>query len=214
MRSPIELSKSLRSSKRKPSPYAHQGVLVRLRHRDDREVTDIAKAAQSDATKVARMLIEEALTARRMKRDQKDATSEVVAKAQREAMADSLLPVTRELKAMRGELQAFNDEFLRTRDEHTETLNYLRRAATRLVMDVVGLHLLMRNYVHTFLQMFLQRAGSKKDASEVNESYSADYKKFMQEGRAEAERLADGDAESLLQKGAQTFYGTDLSGGM
>ncbi len=96
---------------------------MRLRHYDDRQVKDIAKAAQSDATKVARMLIEEALTARRLKRDQKDATSEVVAKAQRDAMADSLNPVTRELKAMRGELQAFNDEVLRTRDEHTETLN-------------------------------------------------------------------------------------------
>lgn len=214
MRNTIEFSKSLRSSKRKPSPYAHQGVLVRLRHHDDRQVKDIAKAAQSDATKVARMLIEEALTARRMKRDQKDATSEVVAKAQRDAMAASLNPLTREMKEMRGELQAFNDEFLRTRDEHTETLNYLRRAATRLVMDVVGLHLLMRNYVYTFLSIFLTKAGVIKDAAEFNAEYSADYKKFMQEGRAEAERLADGDAESLLQKGAQTLYSTDVSGGM
>ncbi len=187
---------------------------MRLRHYDDRQVKDIAKAAQSDATKVARMLIEEALTARRLKRDQKDATSEVVAKAQREAMADSLNPVTRELKAMRGELQALNDEFLRARNEHTETLNYLRRAATRLVMDVVGLHLLMRNYVYTFLSIFLSKAGIKKDAAEVNAEYSANFKKFTLEGRAEAERLADGDAESLLQKGAQTFYSTDVSGGM
>ncbi len=214
MRSTIELSKSLRSSKRKPSPYAHQGVLVRLRHRDDREVKDIAKAAQSDATKVARMLIEEALLARRLKRDQTDATSEVVAKAQRDAMAASLNPLTREMKEMRGELQALNDEFLRTRNEQTETLNYLRRAATRLVMEVVCFHLLMRNYVHTFLSIFVSKAGVKKDAAEFNAEYSAAYKKFMQEGRAEAERLADGDAESLLQKGAQTFYSTDVSGGM
>jgi hypothetical protein len=81
-------------------------------------------------------------------------------------------------------------------------------------MDVVGFHLLLRNYVHTFLSIFISKAGVKKDAAEVNSEYSANYKKFMLEGRAEAERLADGDAESLLQKGAQTFYSTDVSGGM
>ncbi len=210
---------TLRGKRR--SPFASDTISTRLAHSDDREFRQLVQSEKKDEAKLSRELISEGLRNRRLRRDQKDATSEVVAKAQREAMADSLTPLTREMKAMRGELQAFNDEFLRTRDkqaetlnEQVETLNYLRRAATRLVMDVVGFHLLLRNYVHTFLSIFISKAGVKKDAAEVNSEYSANYKKFMEEGRAEAERLADGDAESLLQKGAQTFYSTDVSGGM
>ncbi len=203
---------TLRGKRR--SPFAAATISTRLAHGDDREFRQRVQSENKDEAKLSRELISEGLRNRRLKRDQKDATSEVVAKAQWEAMADSLTPLTREMKAMRGELQTFNDEFLRTRDEQLETLRYLRRAATRLVMDVVAFHLLLRNYVHTFLQIFLQRTGVKKDVSEVNAGYSADYKKFMQEGRAEAERLADGDAESLLQKGAETFYGMNVSGGM
>ncbi len=163
---------------------------------------------------MARKLISEALFARRMKRDQKDATTTVIYEAQRKAMADSLDLVTTELKEMRGELQTLNDTVVKARDEHTETLNYLRRAATRLVMDVVGFHLLLRNYVHTFLSIFVSRAGVKKDAAVINSEYSANYKMFMEEGRAEAERLADGDAESLLQKGGQIVYKTEINGAM
>lgn len=196
------------------SPYAEKTISTRLTHGDDRELRSIAKSEETDDAKMARKLISEALFARRMKRDQKDATTTVIYEAQRKAMADSLDLVTTELKDMRGKLQTLTDTVVRARDEHTETLNYLRRAATRLVMDVVGLHLLMRNYVYTFLSIFISKAGINKNAAEVNAEYSANYKKFMQEGRAEAERLADGDAESLLQKGAQTFYGTDVSGGM
>lgn len=199
---------------KKRSRFAEKVIGTRLPHGDDREVRQIAQSEGTDEAKVVRALVAEALFARRMKRDQKDATANVVYEAQRKAMADSLSLVTSELKDMRGELQTLNDTVVRARDEHTETLNYLRRAATRLVMDVVGFHLLLRNYVHTFLSIFLSKAGLKKDAAEVNAEYSANYKKFMQEGRAEAERLADGDAESLLQKGAQTLYGTDLSGGI
>lgn len=196
------------------SPYAEKTICTRLTHGDDRELRSITKSEETDDAKVARKLISEALFARRMKRDQKDATTTVIYEAQRKAMSDSLSLVTGELKEMRGELQILTDTVVRARDEHTETLNYLHRAATQLVMDVVGLHLLMRNYIHTFLSIFLTKAGVKKDAAEVNSEYSTAYKKFMQEGRAEAERLADGDAESLLQKGAQTLYSTDVSGGM
>jgi len=202
------------SKGKKRSPYAEKTICTRLTHGDDRELRSIAESEETDEAKIARKLISEALFARRMKRDQKDATTTVVYEAQRKAMSDSLSLVTSELKEMRGELQTLNDTFVRARDEHTETLNYLRRAATRLVMEVVCFHLLMRNYVHTFLSIFVSKAGVRKDAAEFNAEYSADYKKFMQEGRAEAERLADGDAESLLQKGAQTLYGTDLSGGI
>lgn len=196
------------------SAYAEKTISTRLTHGDDRELRSIAKSEETDDAKMARKLISEALFARRMKRDQKDATTTVIYEAQRKAMGDSLDLVTSELKEMRGKLQTLNDTVVRARDEHTETLNYLRRAATRLVMEVVCFHLLMRNYVHTFLSIFVSKAGLKKDAAEVNSEYSANYRKFMQEGRAEAERLADGDAESLLQKGAQTLYSTDVRGGM
>jgi hypothetical protein len=196
------------------SPYAEKTISTRLTHGDDRELRSIAKSEETDDAKVARKLISEALFARRMKRDQKDATTTVIYEAQRKAMSDSLSLVTGELKEMRGELQTLTDTVVRARDEHTETLNYLRRAATRLVMDVVAFHLLMRNYVYTFLSIFISKAGVKKDASEVTAEYSAAYKKFMQEGRAAAERLGDGDVEILRQQGAQIIYKTDVSGGM
>ncbi len=196
------------------SVYAEKTISTRLTHADDRELRSIAKSEGTDDAKVARKLISEALFARRIKRDQKDATSEVVAKAQRDAMSASLNPLTLEMKEMRGELQAFSDEFVRARDEQAETLNYLRRACARLVMEVIGIHLLMRNYVHTFFPIFLSKGTVRKDQAEVNAAYSADYQKFLQEGRAAAERLADGDVENLRQQGAQILYKTDVSGGM
>ncbi len=202
------------SKGKKRSPYAEKTICTRLTHGDDRELRSIAESEETDEAKMARKLISEALFARRMKRDQKDATTTVIYEAQRKAMADSLDLVTTELKEMRGELQTLNDTVVKARDEHTETLNYLRRAATRLVMDVVGFHLLLRNYVHTFLSIFVSRAGVKKDAAVINSEYSANYKMFMEEGRAEAERLADGDAESLLQKGGQIVYKTEINGAM
>jgi hypothetical protein len=168
---------------------------------DHKEIMNLSTATGQPQAQIARELIAEALKARRMKAIGKDEMSREVVTVQKGAMYESQAGVRKQLDEILTKLEQVDErvhgadcrvaaEFGRAHDQG----KFISLALRFVVTEIVICRRILRDYVHVFYKVFIQRAG--KPVAELEQNFE----KRVDSARVEAEATLDGLSELSVER--------------
>ena len=152
---------------------------------DFNSIDTLAKSMGKDRPEVVRMLVSEALKARRLKSVGRDETLDDVVGAQKKAMADVLVPMLERLNSVEGQITRLEGRVADAFDHAGRRLSFIVLCIRFVVTEILLCRLLMRDYVHTAYVKFIASVG--KPTKDIESNFRARVAAY----KAEAEEKLD-----------------------
>lgn len=149
---------------------------------------------------VVRILVSEALKARRLKSIGRDETLDDVVNAQKKVVADVLIPVLEKLNSVGGQITRLEGRVADGFDHTGRRLNFIALCIRFIVTEVLLCRLLMRDYVHTAYVKFVASVG--KPTKDIEYNFRARVAAYKMEAGEKLDELTEqsiGDLRSLAE---------------
>lgn len=167
-------------------------------------IDNLAKSTGKERPEVVRMLVSEALKARRLKAGGRDETFDDVVNVQKRAMADMLVPMLERLKSVEGQIARLDGRVTDGFDQTGRRLGFIVLCIRFVVTEILLCRLLMRDYVHTVYMKFIASVG--KPTKDIESNFKARVAAYKTEAGEKLDELTEqsiGDLHSL----AETKFG-------
>jgi hypothetical protein len=175
---------------------------------DFNSIDNLAKSMGKDRPEVVRILVSEALKARRLKSVGRDETLEDVVMAQKKAMTDVLVPMLERLNRVEGQITRLEGRVADGFDHTGRRLGFIVLCIRFVVTEILLCRLLMRDYVHTAYVKFIASVG--KPTKDIESNFRARVAAYKAEAGEKLDELTEqsiGDLYSLVETKPGFFGG-------
>lgn len=156
---------------------------------DFNTIDNLAKSLGKDRPEVVRILISEALKARRLKSVGRDETFDDVVNVQKRAMADALVPMLDRLKSVEGQITRLEGRVAEGFDHTGRRLGFIVLCIRFVVTEILLCRLLMRDYVHTVYMKFIASVG--KPTKDIESNFRARVAAYKSEAGEKLDELTE-----------------------
>lgn len=158
-------------------------------------IETLAKAQGKDRPEIVRMLISEALKARRLKSVGKDEVLDDVVVAQKKAMMEVIAPLMERLDGLGGQMNRIDGRVAEGFDHAGRRLSFLVLCIRFIVIEVLLCRLLMRDYIHTAYVKIV--ASSNKPTKDIEANFNSRVVAFKQEAEEKLDELTEQSVSDL-----------------